>query len=125
MGYSGAVLKNSEGKILFQERDGNGKNPYKWGLFGGGIEKSETPLEAIIRELKEELGVVISKSDVIEKYKIPFFDYHIFEIKLRKTPKKSNLKEGKDMKFMTKREFIKTKNALWRVKIFLRLFRIN
>lgn len=121
MGYSGAILRNNEGKILFQLRDVNGKNPNKWGLFGGGIKKNETPINALIREIKEELGIQLSKSDVLREYILPLINYHIFEIHLKKIPKKSNLKEGKDMKFMTKHEFLKMKNALLRVKIFLRL----
>lgn len=122
MGYSGAVLKNKEGKILFQLRDKNGRNPNKWGIFGGGIKKNESPEQAIIRELKEELGLVTSISDFVKENTIPFIDYHIFRINLRKIPKKSDLREGRSMKLMTKEEFFKTKNALLRVKIFLKIF---
>ena len=125
MGYSGAILRNSEGKILFQLRDKNGKNPNMWGIFGGGIKKGENPTNAIIREIKEELRIKISSSDILKKYEIPLINYYIFEIYLKNRPKKSQLKEGKDMRFMTKEEFMKMKNALWRVKIFLRLFKIN
>ena len=122
MGYSGAILKNNEGKILFQLRDGNGRNPNTWGIFGGGMKKGEVPIDTLVRELKEELGIIISKSDIFRKYTIPFANYHIFEINLKEIPKKSNLQEGKDMKFMTKEEFLKIPKALWRVKIFLRIF---
>ena len=85
----------------------------------GGIQKNESPLKALIREIKEELGIQITKSDILKKYSFPLINYHIFEICLKETPKKSNLKEGKDMKFMTKEEFLKTKKALKRVKLFL------
>lgn len=122
MGYSGAILRNKEGKILFQLRDKNGRNPNKWGIFGGGIKKNETPEQAVIRELKEELGIVTSRSDFIKEHNIPLVNYHIFQIKLRKIPKKSDLREGKRMKLMTKEEFFKTKNAILRVKIFLKIF---
>lgn len=125
MGYSGAILRNNEGKILFQLRDENGRNPNKWGIFGGGIKQRETPKHALIREIKEELGITISDSDILRSYKIPLIDYYIYEVILKKNPKKSQLREGKDMRFMSKREFMKSKNALWRVKLFLRLFRIS
>ena len=125
MGYSGAILRNNEGKILFQLRDENGRNPNKWGIFGGGIKKGEEPINALIREIKEELGIKISKLDILKKYKIPLINYHIFEIYLKENPKKSQLNEGKDMKFMTKEEFLNKKNALLRVKVFLRFFKIN
>jgi len=125
MGYSGAILRNNEGKILFQLRDENGRNPNKWGIFGGGIKKGETPIYALIREIKEELQINISNADILKRYKIPLINYYIYEIRLKNNPKKSQLKEGKDMKFMRKEEFMRLKNALWRVKIFLKLFRIN
>jgi len=125
MGYSGAILKNKEGRILFQLRDGNGRNPNKWGIFGGGMKNNEHPKDALIREIKEELGIQLSKSDIKKHYKIPLINYNIFEVYLKSDPKKSNLKEGKDMRFMTKEEFLKTKNALLRVKFFLKTFKIN
>src|SRR3989344_2047057 len=124
MGYSGAILKH-KGKILFQLRDENGRNPNKWGIFGGGIKKGETPTEALIREVKEELGIKISKLDILKEYKIPFIDYHIFEINLNYSQKNLKLNEGKDMKFMTIKEFLNKKNSLWRVKIFFKLFRVS
>ena len=125
MGYSGALLRGNNRKILFQLRDENGRNPNKWGVFGGGIKKYETPKRALIREIKEELRINISESDILKEYTIPFINYHIYEIKLKKIPEKFDLKEGKDMKFMTKEEFFKTKNALSRVKFFLRVLNIN
>ena len=125
MGYSGAILRNNEGKILFQLRDENGRNSNKWGIFGGGIKTGENPTNALIREIKEELGMNISSLDILKRYKIPLIDYHIYEIRLKNNPKKSQLNEGKDMKFMTKEEFLNQKNGLLRVKIFLRLFKIS
>jgi mutator protein MutT len=122
MGYSGAILTNNQGKILFQLRDENGRNPNKWGIFGGGIKKGETPVKAIKRELKEELGINISKEKISQERKLPLIDYYIFGINLKKNPKISDLKEGKNMKFMTKKEFLKKQDALQRVKLFLRFF---
>jgi len=127
MGYSGAILKNSENKILFQLRDNNpnAKNPNKWGIFGGGIKKRESPEKAIIRELDEELGLYFTEGDLPKEHMIPLINYHIFEIQLKKIPRKSDLKEGKAMKFMNKEEFFKTKNGLLRVKIFLKFLNID
>ena len=122
MGYSGAILTNNQGKILFQLRDENGRNPNKWGIFGGGIKKGETPVKAIKRELKEELGINISKEKISQERKLQLIDYYIFGINLKKNPKISDLKEGKNMKFMTKKEFLKKQDALQRVKLFLRFF---
>ena len=57
------ITVNSKGEILIQDRR-NYKKP-EWGFFGGSIEKSETPLEAVLRETKEELGLDISENDIV------------------------------------------------------------
>ena len=87
MGYSGAILKNSEGKILFQLRDKNGRTPTKWGIFGGRMKKNEQPVNALIREIKEEMGIHLPKSEIIRHHKIPLINYHVFEVYLKKKPK--------------------------------------
>lgn len=53
---------NSKGEIFLQDRAGH--LPPPWGFFGGGLEEGETPLEAVIRETKEELDINISEDDV-------------------------------------------------------------
>ena len=50
------VLYNEAHEILLQYRSKNSKKyPNYWGFFGGKIEGDETPLEAVIRETKEEI----------------------------------------------------------------------
>ena len=50
------LLLDSEGRFLLQHRDDTAPTyPGYWGFFGGGIEGTETPLEAIRREAWEEL----------------------------------------------------------------------
>ncbi len=52
--------------VLLHLRDGNTTfNPNKWSLFGGLGEGDETPLEAFIREIYEEIGLVIESKNVI------------------------------------------------------------
>lgn len=60
------IIDNGRGELLLQHRDDNLNisEPNKWCLFGGMIEKGETSLEAVIRELKEELNYVIDISKI-------------------------------------------------------------
>ncbi len=44
-----------QGKLLLERR----RDSDTWGLVGGGVKKTETALEAIVREIKEELGIRI------------------------------------------------------------------
>ena len=46
-----------QGKLLLEKR----RDSDIWGLIGGGCKKTETGLEAIVRETYEELGLRISK----------------------------------------------------------------
>jgi 8-oxo-dGTP pyrophosphatase MutT (NUDIX family) len=54
---------NTAGEIFIQDR--RGYKPPTWGFFGGSIETGETPLQAVIRESKEELDIEITESAVI------------------------------------------------------------
>ena len=51
---AGGVIEK-EGKILLQRRSDNGK----WGLIGGLLEVNETYLEAALREVREETGLIV------------------------------------------------------------------
>lgn len=53
---------NSEQQTFIQDRRGH-KKP-DWGYFGGEIEAGETPMDAVIRESKEELDVDISPAEL-------------------------------------------------------------
>ena len=54
---------NSKSQIFIQDRRGF-KKP-DWGYFGGSIEKGETPIQAVIRETKEELSIDIQENDLV------------------------------------------------------------
>ena len=46
------------GKLLLEKR----RDCDLWGLVGGGVKRQETPLDAITREIYEELGLRVSKN---------------------------------------------------------------
>lgn len=50
-----AVVTNPDGNVLLIRPHGYSRD--EWALPGGGVEPGESPLEAIRRELAEELGV--------------------------------------------------------------------
>lgn len=63
----GIIYKDN--KILLQLRDNKPHipNPNTWSLFGGGVEEGETPEQALIREIQEELGISVSDPEFILK----------------------------------------------------------
>ena len=59
---AGAVIFNDKGQVLLLKhrfRSGSG-----WGLPGGFLEKGEQPLEALKRELREEIGMEVESAKI-------------------------------------------------------------
>lgn len=54
-----------QGKLLLERR----RDSDTWGLIGGGCKKTETGLEAIVRETYEELGIRVPK-EKFQKLKV-------------------------------------------------------
>ncbi|MFT4250145.1 MAG: NUDIX domain-containing protein [Candidatus Woesearchaeota archaeon] len=69
---SSAILLRNKDRILFQKRDNNTKhNPNKWSFFGGGLNPQEIPLEAAIREFKEETGYQLQNPQLVYSWRRP------------------------------------------------------
>lgn len=60
------VVRDGEGRVLlFHTRDvGRPEEGTWWELPGGGLDPGETHVEAAVRELREETGIVIDPADV-------------------------------------------------------------
>lgn len=102
-----AIISNKNNEVLLQHRDNNAPtNPNKWGLWGGRIEGGETPLEAIVRELKEELDIDVDEESLtpFNTYKAQRFgdDWEGYVFHLQDGGDfKYNLQEGDDLKFIS------------------------
>ena len=88
-----AVIERRDRRLLIGQRRRNDTSPLKWEFPGGKVEASETPDEALARELKEELGASLRKwapiGRVVHKYaetpeelEILFFAAAILEAEL-------------------------------------------
>ena len=58
------VIRNSKGEFLMQKRVK--EKGGDWGVTGGHPKSGETPIEGIISEVKEELGLDFSNENFIE-----------------------------------------------------------
>ena len=58
------VIRNSNGEFLMQKRSITKGGD--WGVTGGHPKSGETPIEGIISEVKEELGLDFSNEEFIE-----------------------------------------------------------
>lgn len=60
------LILSKDNKIILQQRDNDcAAFPGCLAAFGGGIENNETPLQALCRELNEELGAQVKLRDVV------------------------------------------------------------
>ena len=99
------------GKLLLEKR----RDSDTWGLVGGGVKNYETPLQAIAREVYEELGIRIPKENFrkLAVYGEPgriaaYCDGSIwrmvivaFALDLEKEPEIRISAESKDMRFFS------------------------
>jgi 8-oxo-dGTP diphosphatase len=73
------VLFNEKGQMLLTERAVGKKMAGIWELPGGKIEAGETPEQALIRELKEELDIEV-KPENLETFTFISYPYETFHL---------------------------------------------
>jgi 8-oxo-dGTP diphosphatase len=64
------ILENDQKEILLYLRDNKPGIPFPqhWDLIGGHVEEGETPEEALVREVKEELDIELTDYTFFKKY---------------------------------------------------------
>ena len=55
------ILADGQGRFLIQQRPAGKPCEGQWEFPGGKLEADETPADALIRELQEELGIAITQ----------------------------------------------------------------
>ncbi len=107
------IIPYYENKFLMQLRDDkpNVVFPGQWGFFGGEIENNETPLEAAIRELYEEITYLDKNLIFLYEKQIETLNARIstFYCHLNCDISKLVLKEGMDFKLVDKNEIFTKK----------------
>ena len=74
-----AVICNSlkEKKRIFATAKGYGEFKGQWEFPGGKVEVGETPKQALVREIKEELEIDIKVGDLIDTIKYDYPTFHL------------------------------------------------
>jgi len=107
-----AIIINSKNEILISQRSELKKRePLKWECNGGALLSNENPLDGVIREIKEELGVELEKEKAILVKTAfnghRFKDIFLFFQDIEQKDIQFSDKEAIDAKWVTIREFTK------------------
>ena len=99
-----AVIRSEDN--IFATARGYGEFKGQWEFPGGKIEPGETPQEALIREIQEELDVKIEVGDLIDTIE---YDYSSFHLSMdcfwcNVTEGEITLKEAEDARWLSKDE---------------------
>lgn len=97
-----------EDKILLLKRHPDRPQGNTWGVPGGKLEKGEDPRAAVIREIREEVGLDIADDGLVEigrlYVRLPYVDYvfHLFRKRFLARPDiVLELKEHLEAKWVT------------------------
>jgi 8-oxo-dGTP diphosphatase len=74
-----ASLIDRDGRVLIAQRPPGKEMAGLWEFPGGKIEAKETPEEALIRELQEELGIIV-KADCLAPFTFASHSYSRFHL---------------------------------------------
>ena len=109
------IFHDEKKRILLLDRRDISKIGEEWGFFGGGIENNESPEEALVREIKEELDYHLVDYSYLKEvhYVTPEFNITVYAFiaPLKDRLKTFNQKEGKGMKLYSIEQAKKLKMA--------------
>ena len=128
----GAILWTDDGRVLLQQRDDRPdlRYPGYWTLFGGQVEEGESPDQAIVRELIEELGLDGQPLTPFEQYICParstpgvvVTTNHVYSGRLSRPFESLILGEGQAMALMSREQAMQLELAFMQNPVLERWF---
>ncbi len=120
-------------KYLFVLRDNIDTipEPNTWSLIGGGLEDNETPLEAVNREISEEINIHIydvhpfhkmAKTHTVQGKQHPITGYYFIGKTDESDIEKIQIKEGQKASFFTLDEILSVKNISPTIRKLINLY---
>ena len=71
------AINDNEEPIIFATQRGYGDFKGGWEFPGGKIEEGETPQEALVREIEEELKTIISVGELVDTIEYDYPAFHL------------------------------------------------
>lgn len=116
------ILRKPSGKILMQLRDNNTKcYPNKWCFPGGGLDEGETHIEAAVREVSEECGLLFHPNQLFYFYETDHDGFKTDQFFVCSVPEDLEVKcfEGQKNEWKTLEEVEKLDNLVdWIADVF-------
>jgi 8-oxo-dGTP diphosphatase len=105
------ILENDRGEFLLALRDNKSwiPFPHHWDLIGGHVEEGETPEEALIREVKEELDIDLKEYTFYKRVECLYGDAYdnikyIYTGRINLPIEEITLLEGERARYFSKEE---------------------
>lgn len=80
IGVAVAILRREDGKILVGQRSPEKSWPLQWEFPGGKLEPGETALQALARELSEELGIEMLGARLYLRQTVDYSNLHSYDL---------------------------------------------
>lgn len=118
------ILENDKGEFLLALRDNKPGIPFPnhWDLIGGHVEEGETPEEALVREVKEELDIDLKEYAFYKKFECLTGDAYentkyIYSGKINIPIEEITLLEGERPQYFSREEIpgVKFANIMGRI----------
>nr|WP_318382968.1 8-oxo-dGTP diphosphatase MutT [uncultured Enterobacter sp.] len=74
---SAGIIRNPQGEVFITQRAADAHMANKKEFPGGKIEAGETPEQALVRELEEEVGITVTSATLFDKLEYAYTDRHI------------------------------------------------
>jgi 8-oxo-dGTP diphosphatase len=119
------LFENKKGEILFLLRDDKPTIPFpnRWDVLGGVVEDGESPEEAIVREMDEELELKMKDFEIFKVFEWPEKTETVFYKKLDLDLNKVNLHEGQKVEYFSKEKLLATDLAFHDNEIIKEFFK--
>ena len=112
------IFENERGELLLYLRDNKPGIPFPrhWDLFGGHLDEGETPEEALVREVEEELGIELTSFQFFRRYECLAGDAypnikHVYTASIAIPADELQLGEGERLQYFARHEILGLKIA--------------
>jgi 8-oxo-dGTP pyrophosphatase MutT (NUDIX family) len=109
------ILTNKENKYLMLYRSNHPSFPNDPDLPGGIVEEGEVAIDALVREVQEEAGIIIDKKEVKKVHESNNYDhgstYYLYEARVETNPEITISWEHSHYEWLNLKHFTDTANS--------------